>query len=100
MTSRNCCTITSYRRDRRLLRLPHAGKYTNGQIGGGPPITGQRERSMHVLPAASKSSGLMSQLSIAVTLKSAKQMERTRKRMALMLMLMSYLCFTDVFACL
>ena len=79
--------------------LPHAGKYTNGQIGGGPPITGQSERSMHVLPAASKSSGLISQLSIAVTLYSAKLMERTRKRMALMLMLMVYLCFTDAFAC-
>ena len=53
-----------------------------------------------MLPAASKYSGLMSQLSIAVTLKTAKQMESSRERMALMLMLMSCLCFTDAFACL
>lgn len=70
-------------------RLPHAGKYTNGQIGGGPPTTGQSERSIHVLPVLSNVSGLISQLSIAVTLTAAKLMERRKKMTVLMLMLMA-----------
>ena len=89
---RNLRTVTRSFASKFLISnrcLPHAGKYTNGQIGGGPPMTGQSERSIHVLPVASNVSGLMSQLSIAVTLTAAKLMERSRKMTVLMLMLMA-----------
>ena len=79
--------------------LPHAGKYTNGQIGGGPPMTGQSERSTHVLPVASSSSGLRAQLSMAVTMNAVKHMERNKKMMALMLMLMLTASGLSVLCC-
>ena len=52
----------------------------NGQIGGGPPATGQSERSMHVLPVAFRVAGLMAQLSIATTLSTERQMTNNERK--------------------
>lgn len=52
----------------------------NGQIGGGPPATGQSERSMHVLPVAFRVAGLMAQLSFATTLSAVMQITRKEKK--------------------
>ena len=52
----------------------------NGQIGGGPPGTGQSERSIHVLPVAFRVAGLMRQLSTATTLSTVKQMTNNDRK--------------------
>ena len=57
----------------------------NGQIGGGPPATGQSERSIHVLPVAFRVAGLMAQLSTATTLSTAKQMTNNERKKFLIL---------------
>ena len=52
----------------------------NGQIGGGPPGTGQSERSIHVLPVAFRVAGLMRQLSTATTLSAVMQITKKEKK--------------------